>query len=79
MPFECKGICHKVEASNNRKDHYNGGVKYCPICEKHILIFTTRCLCCNTILRGKVHKYGKRRILSLRREGKIMEDVLKIE
>lgn len=75
MPFECRGICHKAETTTKLKDHYARGEKYCRVCERYMLIFTVRCLCCNSILRTNQHKYGKRKALSLRREKKIIEEL----
>ena len=51
MSFTCNGICHKVETLNKNGKHYSKGEKFCAVCNKFLLVFSTRCCCCNSVLR----------------------------
>jgi len=58
MSCTCNGICYKVEVENN--ECYSKGGKFCPTCDKFLLIFSSRCLCCNDNLRvGKRNKKSR--------------------
>ena len=46
MPPNCKGICHRYEAS----PRYSAGNKNCRMCEIFVKWDGLRCPCCNNIL-----------------------------
>jgi len=50
MSYNCKGLCYKNEVSTEGNP-YAKGKKYCSTCEVYILSNTTRCICCNNVLR----------------------------
>ena len=57
MSYTCKGICYKVETLNKNGAHYSKGEIFCSICDRFLLVFSSRCPCCNNALRlGKVKK-----------------------
>ena len=56
MSFTCHGICNKVEVSREREP-YAKKKQFCTICQRYMLIYTARCLCCNNTLRThEIHK-----------------------
>ena len=60
MGFSCKGVCDVFKGDkipNGSK--YSQGQKRCSLCSIFLIVQSTRCPCCSTVLR--TNPRGKRR------------------
>lgn len=69
MNGSCNGLCARYGgiSLSKKSTWYNNGFKYCPVCTIYFATYEKRCKCCSTNLRSRPHRYGKMRLVMVKR------------